>query len=119
MPFPLAALLLSAQVVLAAADKVPSFDARPGCNAGADAGITTKPDIEGCVRSEMEARDTLVKEWDDFAVADRTRCVEKTQMGGPPSYIEVLTCLEIARDVRRLTRNRRDDNLGLSKPPSR
>ena len=32
-------------------------------------------------------------------------------MGGPPSYIEVLTCLELARDARKLPK---DDNTGLS-----
>jgi hypothetical protein len=32
-------------------------------------------------------------------------------MGGPPSYIEVLTCFELARDARKLPK---DDNTGLS-----
>jgi hypothetical protein len=36
--------------------------------------------------------------------------VEKTRMGGPPSYIEVQTCLEIARDV---CKPPKDDNTGL------
>ena len=64
-----------------------------------------------CLRSEHEARDQLARQWGEFAPADKTRCVGKTHMGGPPSYIEVLTCLELARDARKLPK---DDNTGLS-----
>ena len=42
----------------------------------------------------------------------QTRCVAKTHMGGPPSYIEVLTCLELALAARELPK---DDNTGLSR----
>lgn len=117
-PFQRLALAAAAAMLLAAAfmastqalEALPQFDAGPGCRAGAASGIATQPDIDGCVRKELEARDTLAREWGGFAAADRTRCVEKTRMGGPPSYIEVQTCLEIARDVRKLPK---DDTTGL------
>ena len=107
----LAALSLTASLVVAMAQEVPRFDAAPGCRAGANTGVKAGPDIDGCVRSEHQARDQLARQWGEFAAPDKTRCVEKTHMGGPPSYIEVLTCLELARDARKLPK---DDNTGLA-----
>ena len=102
---------LAVSLVTAVAREMPRFDAAPGCRAGASTGVKPRSDIDACVRSEHEARDALSRQWGEFAAADKTRCVEKTQMGGPPSYIEVLTCLELARDARKLPK---DDNTGLS-----
>jgi hypothetical protein len=106
-----AVLALNASLLAAAAQEVPRFDAAPGCHAGAATGVKVKADVDGCVKSEQAARDQMARQWGEFAPADKTRCVEKTHMGGPPSYIEVLTCLELARDARKLPK---DDNTGLA-----
>jgi hypothetical protein len=95
----------------ALAQQAPRFDARPGCQAGARSGVTVNPDVEACLRTEMRARDEMTAQWGGFAAADKQRCVAKTNLGGPPSYVEVLTCLELARDVRNMPK---DDNTGLS-----
>jgi hypothetical protein len=102
---------LAASLVTVVAQEAPRFDAAPGCRAGANTGVKPRPDIDACLRGEHEARDQLTRQWSEFAAADKTRCVDKTHMGGPPSYIEVLTCLELARDARKLPK---DDNTGLS-----
>jgi hypothetical protein len=112
MPFSLATLALTTQMLVAVADKVPEFDTRPSCRGGAESGIALKPDVDGCVRSETRARDEITRRWGDFSAADRTRCVETTQRGGPPSYVEVLTCLEMAQEAKRLPK---DENTGLSR----
>jgi hypothetical protein len=111
MRLALTAFALASTLVAAAAQEPPRFDAAPGCRAGASTGVKPLADVDGCLRSEHEARDALVRQWAEFAAADKTRCVDKTHMGGPPSYIEVLTCLELARDARKLPK---DDNTGLS-----
>jgi hypothetical protein len=111
MRLALATVALVASFTAAVAQEAPRFDAAPGCRAGANTGVKAKPDVDACLRSEHEARDALARQWSEFAAADKTRCVEKTHMGGPPSYIEVLTCLELARDARKLPK---DDNTGLS-----
>ena len=111
MRFALTVFTLAASLGAAAAQDVPRFDAAPGCRAGANTGVKPRADIDACVRSEHEARDQLARQWREFAAADKKRCVEKTHMGGPPSYIEVLTCLELARDARKLPK---DDNTGLA-----
>jgi hypothetical protein len=98
-----------------AAPAVPQFNARPGCQAGADSGLSAKPNVDQCVQSEMKARDEIVRQWAEFHAEDKTRCVDSTQRGGPPSYIEVLTCLEIGRDARRISK----ENTGLDARPGR
>jgi hypothetical protein len=100
MPMPFATLALGALLLVAAADGVPHFDALKGCQAGADSGVDLQPNVGECVASETQARDALVKQWKNFPAADKISCVAETSMGGPPSYIEVLTCLEIGRDAR-------------------
>jgi len=50
--------------------------------------------------SEQRAHDKLVKEWSNFSQADRTTCVN-TMISFKPTYTELITCLEIALDVRR------------------
>lgn len=109
----LTAVLLLAAVSTAAAQQPPQFDAKPGCEAGARTGISDKPDAEACLRGELKARDDLKVQWTQFSAADKQRCVAKTHMGGPPSYVEVLTCLELARDVARMRRDNQDTNTGL------
>jgi hypothetical protein len=44
----------------------------------------------------------LVNQWSGFPAADKNACVRETTMGGDSSYTELLTCLEMARDVRNL-----------------
>src|SRR5262245_18002063 len=111
MRFALTTFALAASLAAASAREPPRFDAAPGCRAGANSGVAPRSDIDACLRSEQDARAALARLWSEFAAADKSRCVEKTHMGGPPSYIEVLTCLELARDARKLPK---DDNTGLS-----
>jgi hypothetical protein len=101
MILPLSALLVAVPLVLAAADRVPTFDVHPSCDgalstAGAGRGANV------CVRSELAARDELAQKWSQFPVADRAHCVDVTTMTRMPSYVQVLTCLEMARDARQL-----------------
>jgi hypothetical protein len=93
-----------------ALEAVPDFDPRPGCVAGAGSGTAERGNLDSCLRSEQEARDKLASQWSSFVAADRTRCAGRTHMGGPPSYVEVLTCLELAQAARKLPK---DDGTGL------
>jgi hypothetical protein len=53
---------------------------------------------------EKEARDHLQKQWAQFNPSDKAQCIQETTMGGTSSYVELLTCLEMARDARRASR---------------
>ena len=55
---------------------------------------------KNCLDSEKAMRDELAKEWSSFTPADKVACTNESKMGGELSYTELLTCLEMARDVR-------------------
>jgi Collagen triple helix repeat (20 copies) len=58
-----------------------------------------------CQEGEQKAREQLVKDWDEFASADRGRCSAMvSSIPGSGSYLELLTCLESAREARKLRR---------------
>ena len=52
--------------------------------------------------SEEAAREKLAERWAEFPGQKRTECVGVSRIGGLPSYIEVLTCLELAQDLERI-----------------
>ena len=56
-------------------------------------------DENSCNQDEETARAALGKVWAQYTTAQRRDCVQLTSLGGPPSYVEVLTCLEMAKDA--------------------
>ena len=64
---------------------------------------------------ETSARDTLDKQCSDYPDADRARCVRASSLGGPASYVDLLTCLDMAKSVRALPKDRQDP---LGVPPA-
>jgi hypothetical protein len=100
------AILLGLQLAAgtAVADDMPRFDVRPSCRAAAS---LTPASLDSCLRDEESARTALGGSWNQFAAGDRTRCREETETGGRPSYVELLTCLQMARDARNLPRDTR------------
>jgi hypothetical protein len=55
-----------------------------------------------CVGEERTAEGILVKNWQAYDAADRTQCSGHVTTGGPASYVELLTCLEMMRDMRKI-----------------
>jgi hypothetical protein len=100
------ALALSAQLLLTVADSVPTLNVEQVCEGIAQQGGVTFHDPaiakekQNCLDSEKATREELVKQWSSFAGADKVSCVNESKMGGESSYTELLTCLEMARDVR-------------------
>jgi hypothetical protein len=91
MSFPVYAVMLSSQLIVTVAERVPEFDVGPSCRE------STVPD---CQTMEGFARDKLIKDWPTFTAHDRAMCVMEEQMSGPPSYVGWLTCLEINANAR-------------------
>jgi hypothetical protein len=54
-----------------------------------------------CSRDEAAALQQLETEWPQFAGADRRSCFSEATAGGLGSYVDLLICLEMARDVRK------------------
>ena len=95
-------ILVGSQLLIAVADGVPKIDARRTCrNAATVTGTLTLQAINACIADEQEARDELVKNWAQFSSAAKTHCVH-TSTDYLPSYVEVLTCLSMARDANKL-----------------
>jgi hypothetical protein len=51
------------------------------------------------LEDERTAKDALAKDWSNFSPLARIQCVGMNRTGGPPSYVELLVCLEIMRDA--------------------
>jgi hypothetical protein len=58
--------------------------------------------FDECMKAEQADRETMIKEWSTFLSDDRTHCINEATMGGSSSYTDLITCLEMARDVRQL-----------------
>jgi hypothetical protein len=101
-----AAWMVSVHLLIPVADGVPTLNVEQVCNGIAQQGGVTFRDPQvaqekkDCVDSEQAIRDQLVKQWSSFTPADRAACTSEATMGGDSSYTELLTCLEMARDVR-------------------
>ena len=86
--------------------QVPQIDINQTCRSAAAAmvilmgGSTSQRDFDICLDSEQKARQQIGKDWSTYAADDRTQCLQPQVY--LPSYIEWLTCLEMARDVRKL-----------------
>jgi hypothetical protein len=101
-------LVLGVQLLVpvAAGSGVPNLNVEQVCTGIAEQGGVTFHDPaiaqekKNCIESEQQIRDELVKQWSNFSPTDRTHCVNESVMGGESSYTELLTCLEMARDVR-------------------
>ena len=112
-----AALALGAQLMMpVVADGVPQLNVEQVCEGIAKQGGVTFHDPaiaqekKNCLESEEAIHDELVKQWSSFTAADKTSCANESKMGGESSYTELLTCLEMARDVRAM----RNDQQGAA-----
>ncbi|HWM46331.1 MAG TPA: hypothetical protein VNR11_05390 [Xanthobacteraceae bacterium] len=96
----LAAVPLTAHLVVTVADDVPTFNVEPSCRAAASVAGATQDRLQTCMASEERARDQAKQQWSAASAADRSLCSRTAQAGGIPTYTELLTCLEMARDTR-------------------
>jgi hypothetical protein len=112
-------LALGAQLVLV--DTVPTLNVDQVCAGIAEQGGATFHDSavgqekKDCIDSEHAIREELVKQWSSFDASDKVHCTNESTMGGESSYTELLTCLEMARDVRTMHSESKASNAGSSK----
>jgi hypothetical protein len=92
-------LVLASQLLTPVAENVPQFNIERGCkvdNTGSSLDVGLNESIKSCVRNEQQARDQLQTQWSQFAPSDQVMCTGETSQGDgvPPSYVELLTCLQ-------------------------
>jgi hypothetical protein len=93
------ALCLTAPAI-AAEPQVPRLDVTPTCRP-IDKTDMIQFDEKRCRQIENSAREQLVRQWTDFPAANRALCIQTATMGGTASYVELITCLELKREVAR------------------
>jgi hypothetical protein len=109
----LSALLLATVAPTASyAADVPHLDIRASCRDAMKASVGIIQDMDACLASENGAREQLAKEWSSFGAADRTSCLSLTRTGTSGTYTELLTCLEMKRDARKLPNESQPDTIG-------
>ena len=101
MPALLPVILTASQIVLAA-DAVPKFNLEQTCRAAGSVSASLGRSAGDCKRDEEDAHTKLQQDWAQYSPAQRTGCVRFSSLGSSPSYVELLTCLEMAKQAKEL-----------------
>jgi hypothetical protein len=117
MFLPLDAAMI-ALTVFVAEPGVPTYNVKPSCD-GAARQVTPAPDPNLCIQKEQEVRAQIEKQWNSFVAADRAQCMRLSSLAGQETYTELLTCLEMARDVRNLHKEEGSTNASGGMKPAR
>ena len=96
MLFQLPMVILATLSPIAIADTVPKFDIAKECRFESESSKA----FDRCSRDEADALRQLETDWPHFVGADRSACFTEATVGGFASYVEMLICLQMARDVR-------------------
>lgn len=89
-------ILTSSHLVLVA-DAVPELKYEPSCRSAAATAAMQNRNENACLEDEKAARAKLKEEWNTFTPAQRSHCVRLSLTGGMPSYVELLTCVEMSK----------------------
>jgi len=108
----LVALSIAAQGGIAVAAGPPKLDIRPSCEAAVRFALTVGRDEKACFDDEHTAQEAVTKSWSEYSADDKTQCVGMVNAGGPPSYVELQSCLEMMRDAATIQNDSQDDPLG-------
>jgi hypothetical protein len=104
MLLPISIVALGTQLVMTVADGVPKYDIARGCrldNTQAfDLNAGLNETQKKCVSDERGAMAQLETQWSQFRDTDRAVCTSDSNVGGTPSYVGLLTCLQMAKDAR-------------------
>jgi len=94
------------------ADGYPMLDTAPLCRALTSStslleglGVST---FDQCMKGQQDDRQDMIKQWSSFSAEDRRHCVAVATMGGVSSYTDLVSCLEMSRDARKLPSAARD-----------
>ena len=96
-------VVLGSQLLIAAAG-LPSIDLQRLCH-GSERTMGGRSEdaiktFDSCMSDEQEAREQLLKNWVTYPSSDRALCMRATDF--LPSYVEWITCAEMAKDLRRI-----------------
>jgi hypothetical protein len=88
-------LIMTMLTSVATSDTVPNFDIARECRSESG----SNADYDRCSDDESTALRELQEKWSQFSMSDKRTCIVSTTIGGFVSYVELLVCLQLARDV--------------------
>jgi hypothetical protein len=102
MPISISMIILNSQLIVAVADRVPKFDIARSCklDVAATAGLSADQSTKSCVNDEQKAKQQLASQWSKFPASSRASCTSQESIGGTPSYVSLLTCLQLGQWAR-------------------
>ena len=97
-------IMILGSLAITVADNVPKFDIARGCRIEntASSGLAEELPLKKCVSDEQQALQELQTQWSQFSNSDRATCIATTNTNDTPSYVELVTCLEEAKEARGL-----------------
>jgi hypothetical protein len=107
--------ILAALSPIAVSSSVPQFDIASECRFEGGSNAV----FEQCTRDETTALSQLRTEWAQFGRADQKVCMGETTTSGFASYVELLICLEMARDAASPNTNPNDPHAKSGSQPTR
>jgi hypothetical protein len=106
MLIPVSMIVLGTQLVMTVADGVPKFDIERGCRLDStqafDLSTGQNETVKRCVADEQQALTQLQTQWSQFLGPEKAQCTVEANIGGTPSYVDLLTCLQAAKLARQL-----------------
>jgi hypothetical protein len=104
-------IALTASHLVLAADSIPKFDPERTCRPAAAAAVLPG-DSAACERDERDARRKLEQDWARYNAAQKSQCAGFAALDPAPSYVELLTCLEMAKQAQELPPDSKADIVG-------
>jgi hypothetical protein len=95
-------IVLTASHIVLAADTVPKFKVEQTCRRAGEVSVSLGRSAGDCKRDEEDAHSKLQQDWAQYTPPQRTGCVRSSSLGSSPSYVELLTCLEMAKQAKEL-----------------
>jgi len=93
------ALLVGLNLLTPISDQVPNLNVTPSCRGAAEIRIAGAQSFDDCMKDENDARAQLARSWQSFSVRNRVNCTAEASLDGLASYVELLSCLQMASAV--------------------
>jgi hypothetical protein len=75
------------------------LDTTQTCHAASSLNLADGQTFAACMRDELAAKEQTAKNWTSYSATARSRCAVEATIGGSPSYADLFTCLDIAREL--------------------
>jgi hypothetical protein len=94
---------------------LPKLDIKATCRRAQPLSTGEKSAYQSCMDDEVQAQKQLSHKWSSFKAAARATCTQETRIGGAPSFVELVTCLELDQQA---AEARIENSKPLGAPPS-